>query len=95
MALLSVFRLWDLDPSPNSPVSTGVWIGVGDAVLCGGSQFGAASAPEAQRKRTLSLPCLRGGNGLGRLPEGFLLPGAAPGKKGVVPLWIRRLLAVW
>lgn len=32
---------------------------------------------------------------MGRLPEGFLLPGAAPGKKGVVPLWIRRLLAVW
>lgn len=87
--------VWHLDPSPNIPVSTGVWIGVGGTVLCGGSQFKAASAPEPQRKRTLRLPCLRGGSGLGRLSEGFLRPGAALGRKGVAPVWIRRLLSVW
>ena len=32
---------------------------------------------------------------MGRLSEGFLLPGGAPGRKGVVPVWIRRLLSVW
>lgn len=77
MVLLSVFRLWDgqcLGLRPLSKYSSEHWCldwSGGGTVLCGGSQFREASAPEAQRKRTLRLPCLRGGSGLGRLPASF------------------------
>lgn len=87
--------VWDLDPSPNSPVSTGVWIGVGGSCSLRRKsvQSSFCSRGSETENPEVTLPERR--SGLGCLPEGFLLPGAAPGRKGVVPVCIRRLLAVW